>query len=42
MKCEFCGKNEKTASTSFFSNYCRECIEIVIEQCEEALEELTK
>lgn len=40
MKCEFCGKYRKTVSTQFFCNYCKECIEIVIEQCKDALEEL--
>jgi len=40
MKCEFCGKNKNKASTTFFGQYCKECIKIVIEQCEEALEEI--
>jgi len=39
-KCEFCRKKRKTASTMFFSNYCKECIKIMIEHCREALKEI--
>lgn len=35
--CEFCSKKRKTASTMIFSNYCLECLRIVIEQCKEAI-----
>jgi hypothetical protein len=42
MKCEFCGRNKRVASTTFFSNYCKECIEILIKQCKEVLKELRR
>ena len=41
-RCEFCGKNRPTASTTFFGYYCKECIEILIEQAKEALQIIKK
>ena len=38
--CEFCGRKTYTASTTFFSNYCIDCLEIVIEQTQEAIKEV--
>ncbi len=40
QKCEFCDKNTYTVSTMTFSNYCISCIEIVIAQSKEAIEEI--
>ena len=40
--CEFCGEKTYTASTTFFSNYCKECLEIVIEQAREAIKEIRR
>ena len=40
-RCEFCGKNKKTANTAFTGSYCKQCFEIVIDQCREAIKELT-
>lgn len=42
QRCEFCGKIKYTASTSFFSNYCLKCLEIVLEQTQEAIKEILK
>jgi len=39
-KCEFCGKRKKVCSTSFVSNYCKECHEINIEESQKAVKAL--
>ena len=39
-RCEVCDKNKKTANTAFTGSYCKECFEIVIDQCKEAIKEL--
>ncbi len=38
--CEFCGEKRKTASTTFFGNYCIECIKVLMEQCRDAIKEI--
>ena len=40
-KCEFCGKEVKhVASTSMFGCYCLDCLELTIEECKAAIEEI--
>jgi late competence protein required for DNA uptake (superfamily II DNA/RNA helicase) len=40
--CEFCGQTRPTASTTFHGHYCRECIELSIEQDKASLRMLPK
>lgn len=41
--CDFCNKeNVVVTGTSFTSTYCRDCYKIVIEECREAVKEITK
>lgn len=39
-RCEFCGKMKITTSAVFNGEYCEECYRIVIQACEEAIEEI--
>ena len=42
-KCEYCDKDKKyLASTSSVGSYCRECHQLVIAECQRALNELNK
>jgi hypothetical protein len=43
MRCEFCCENVKAVeSTSFYSNYCIDCLKLVKDETEEALQETRK
>ncbi len=41
-RCGYCGKLKGTASTEFFSHYCKECIKIIIEACEGSIESICR
>ncbi|GAF82968.1 unnamed protein product [marine sediment metagenome] len=38
--CEFCGKRKKVCSTSFYSQYCKDCIGLVVHESKQAIKSI--
>ncbi len=40
MDCDFCGKVHPYISSNSFGVYCKDCLKIMIEECEDSIAEI--